>query len=216
MNPKDLVGAKKAPMDLVPVAGAIMAAPAHQDGADKYGAFNWRLQPVQLMTYIGATKRHLDAFIDGQDFAEDTGLHHLSHMIANLNIVADALGLGNLLDNRPPKGPAADMLRAQDKSLAPRVVLDHDHSLDPDDATGDVEATNALLRTLGLVASDTQFLCGHMYGEDPNADCGTAVHWSRVNGVELKAGPSEEANCNCETDWPEHGFECPLFNVARP
>lgn len=76
-------------------------------------------------------------------------------------------------------------------------------------------------RTLGPVPSDTQFLCGHMYGEEPRLwdddhPCGTAVHWSRVNGVELKAGPSEEANCNCETDWPEHGFECPLFNVARP
>lgn len=115
-NPKDLVGAKKAPMDLVPAAGAIMSAPAHQNGADKYGPFNWRLNPVQMMTYLAAMRRHMDALIDGQDVAEDTGIHHLSHIIAGANILADAMGLGNLIDNRPPKGPAADMLRAQDKS----------------------------------------------------------------------------------------------------
>ncbi len=115
-NPKDLVGAKKAPMDLVPAAGAIMSAPAHQNGSDKYGPFNWRQNPVQLMTYLAAIRRHMDAFVDGQDLAEDTGIHHLSHMLAGMNIIADALALGNLIDNRPPKGPAADMLRAQDKS----------------------------------------------------------------------------------------------------
>lgn len=118
-NPKDLVGAKKAPMDLVPAAGAIMSAPAHKNGADKYGPFNWRLNPVQMMTYLAAMRRHMDALIDGQDFAEDTGIHHLSHILAGANILADAMGLGNLIDNRPPKGPAADMLRAQDHSAPP-------------------------------------------------------------------------------------------------
>jgi hypothetical protein len=120
-NPKDLVGAKKAPMDLVPAAGAIMSAPAHENGMRKYGAFNWRENPVQLMTYLGAIRRHMDAFIDGQDLAEDTGIHHLSHMLAGMNIIADALALGNLIDNRPPKGPAADMLRALDKSVKLQV-----------------------------------------------------------------------------------------------
>ena len=119
MNPKDLVGSKKAPLDLVPSAGAIMSAPAHQNGAEKYGAFNWRQNPVQLMTYLAAIQRHLHAFIDGQDRAEDTGIHHLSHMLASMNIVADAMYLGNLIDNRPPKGPAADMLREQDHSAKP-------------------------------------------------------------------------------------------------
>ena len=118
MNPKDLVGAKKAPMDLVPPAGAIMSAPAHKNGADKYGPFNWRLQPVQAMTYVAAVRRHLDAWVDGQDNAPDTGIHHFSHALAGMNILADAYGLGNLIDNRPPKGPAADMLAAQDHSIA--------------------------------------------------------------------------------------------------
>lgn len=119
MNPKDLVGAKKSPLGLVPVAGAIMSAPAHLNGANKYGAFNWRKQPVQAMTYVEAIQRHLAAWVDGQDNAEDTGIHHFAHAIAGLNILADAMGLGILIDNRPPKGPAADMLREQDHSAIP-------------------------------------------------------------------------------------------------
>lgn len=118
MNPKDQVGAKKAPLDGVPAAAAIFAAPAHAVGHLKYGPFNWREQPVQAMTYIGAIQRHIAAWVDGQDLAEDTGVHHLAHAMASMNILADAMGMGNLLDNRPPKGPAADMLRAQDKSIS--------------------------------------------------------------------------------------------------
>jgi len=168
-NPKDLVGAKKAPMDLVPAAGAIMSAPAHHNGMLKYGAFNWREQPVQLMTYLAAIQRHKDAFVDGQDLAEDTGIHHLSHMLAGMNIIADALALGNLIDNRPPKGPAADMLRAQDKSIA----------IAAPEAAPEVGETR------------TQFWCGHYFGDEPGPDCGTAVHWSRVNGIVSQSAARE-------------------------
>lgn len=124
MNPKDLVGAKKAPLEGVPVAGAIFAAPAHAIGHAKYGPFNWRDQPVQVMSYIGAIQRHLAAYVDGQDYAEDTKVHHLAHALAGLNIIADSMGLGTLIDNRPLPGPAAHMLRDQDQSLAPQANED--------------------------------------------------------------------------------------------
>lgn len=188
-NPKDLVGAKKAPMDLVPAAGAIMSAPAHYNGMEKYGAFNWRLNPVQLMTYLAAIRRHLDAFVDGQDLAEDTGIHHLSHMMAGMNIIADAMGLGNLIDNRPPKGPAAKMLAEQDRSTKPLPVVSTEN--DP-----------------------PRFLCGHAFGEEPSPDCGTAVHWSRVNGIELKPGPDVEAReCGCLGS--EHDIGCNQWPFGR-
>lgn len=116
MNPKDIVGARKAPLEGVPAAGAIFAAPAHAIGHAKYGPFNWRDQPVQVMSYIGAIQRHLAAYVDGQDLAEDTQVHHLAHALAGLNIIADSMALGTLIDNRPMPGPAADMLRAQDRS----------------------------------------------------------------------------------------------------
>lgn len=116
MNPKDLVGARKAPLALVPPALVIWAAPAAKNGADKYGPFNWREHPVEVMTYIEAMQRHLAAFVDGQNEAEDTHIHHLSHVAAGLGILCDSISLGIAIDNRPPPGPAPDILRAQDRS----------------------------------------------------------------------------------------------------
>lgn len=118
-NPKDLVGAKKAPLGYVPAAAVLGPAPAMAIGAAKYGPFNWREQPVQAMIYVEAVLRHLFAWIDGQDDAEDTGISHIGHAQAGLAILADAIAAGNVIDNRPAKGPAADMLRAQDRSVAP-------------------------------------------------------------------------------------------------
>lgn len=117
MNPKDRVGSKKAPLGLVPPALEIGASEAMENGAGKYGPFNWREAPIEYMSYLVAMKRHINALIDGQDDAEDTGIHHLKHIAAGSGILLDALYIpGGLIDNRPPKGPAADMLRALDKS----------------------------------------------------------------------------------------------------
>lgn len=117
MNPKDLVGAKKAPLRYVPPALMLAAARAMENGAIKYGPFNWREQPVEVVTYVEAVLRHLFAFLDGQDLAEDSGLPHIDHAIAGLGIITDARALGTLIDNRFTPGPAADMLRALDQSM---------------------------------------------------------------------------------------------------
>ncbi len=118
MNPKDLVGAKKAPLDLIPPAAIIAMAEAFGNGATKYGPYNWREQPIQVRTYIGAAMRHLLAFQDGQWAAEDTGISHLAHAMAGIGILIDAFATGAVIDNRV-EGPAAGMLRAQDKSVNP-------------------------------------------------------------------------------------------------
>lgn len=122
MNPKDLVGSKKAPLRYVPPALAIAASGPMEDGAIKYGPFNWRTQPVEVLTYIEAVFRHLYAYLDGQDDAEDSGHSHIDHAIAGLGIIADARANGSLIDNRYAAGPAADMLRARDKTQVVQVV----------------------------------------------------------------------------------------------
>lgn len=120
MNPKDLVGAKKAPLRYVPSALVIGVSEAMFIGQAKYGPFNWRLQPVSAMTYAEAIQRHLAAWVDGQENAEDTGVHHLKHIGASVAILLDAFGIeGGLLDDRPTKGPAADLLRELDRSEVP-------------------------------------------------------------------------------------------------
>lgn len=116
MNPKDLVGSSKAPLRYVPPALMIEASGPMEDGAMKYGPFNWREQPVEMVTYLEAAIRHLLAVLDGQDFAEDSGHSHIGHAISGLGIIADAKANGTLIDNRFAPGPAADMLRARDKS----------------------------------------------------------------------------------------------------
>jgi hypothetical protein len=125
MNPKDLVGAKKAPLRYVPAAVVIEASGPMEDGALKYGPFNWREKPVEMVTYLEAIQRHLLALLDGQDNAEDSGHSHIGHIIAGAGIIADAKANGTLIDNRFAKGPAADMLRERDKSAAPAVAT-HD------------------------------------------------------------------------------------------
>lgn len=121
MNPKDLVGAKKAPLGVVPMALLVGVAPAMHVGAQKYGPFNWREQPVQVMTYLEAILRHITAFIDRQDVAEDTGISHLAHAGASIGILMDAFASDNVIDNRPIEGPVPAMLRAQDNSAPPKV-----------------------------------------------------------------------------------------------
>lgn len=109
-NPKTGVGAKKAPMHLVPPVPTILQALAHADGARKYGAFNWRDSKVPLSTYIAAFERHIDALKDGEDNATDSGLPHLAHLMAGCAVVLDAQSVGNLIDDRPTAGAAARIL----------------------------------------------------------------------------------------------------------
>lgn len=116
INPKDIVGAKKCPLRFVPTALQILAAPACANGAGKYGPYNWRAHPIQYTIYLEAILRHIYAILDGEDVATDSGVSHLSHIAAGLAIIADAQGLGNLIDDRPAKGPAPKLLAAQDTS----------------------------------------------------------------------------------------------------
>jgi hypothetical protein len=113
-NPKDALGVRKAPLRFVPPALAILASDAMADGARKYGPFNWRETSVRLSVYLEAAQRHLEAYRDGQDRAEDSGYLHLSHAAACLAIIADADALGMLIDDRPAPGPAAAMLAERD------------------------------------------------------------------------------------------------------
>ena len=119
MNPKDSVGAKKAPLRYVPPALAIEVAAVMETGATKYGPFNWREQPVSAVTYVEAMERHLAAWKDGQDNAEDSGLSHSAHVAASCGILLDAAANNSLLDDRFTKGPAATILRRLDHSSTP-------------------------------------------------------------------------------------------------
>lgn len=111
VNPKDAIGVTKAPMNLVPFTAIVAASIAMLDGKLKYGAYNWRQQPVQAMIYADAAKRHIDAWINGQETASDSRAHHLGHAIACMAILIDAQSTKNLFDDRPPKLSEEDINR---------------------------------------------------------------------------------------------------------
>lgn len=109
-NPKDLIGAKKPPLSLVPPSSIIYQAMAMADGARKYGPYNWRENKVLVMIYLDAAMRHLQSYLDGEDYAQDSGHPHLAHALASIGIIVDALTTGNLIDNRPKPGSAAKLI----------------------------------------------------------------------------------------------------------
>jgi hypothetical protein len=102
-------------MGLVPGVALAVEAEVMRLGASKYGAYNWREHPVSSMTYVHAALRHLHAYLDGQDSDPESGVSHLGHVRACCGILLDANAQGNLVDDRPPAGRTADVLKAAEK-----------------------------------------------------------------------------------------------------
>lgn len=117
INPKDLIGAKKAPLSLMPQSALVQIAPVFALGARKYGAYNWREagKAVQHMTYVEAAQRHLASYIDGETIDPESGASHLAHVAAGMMILLDAIACGNAVDNRPTPAPTAELLKLQTK-----------------------------------------------------------------------------------------------------
>jgi len=83
---------------------------AFKDGAEKYGPYNWRGESVSASVYVAACYRHLHAWFDREELAQDSKAHHLGHARACLAIILDAASVGKLVDDRPPTGFSATLL----------------------------------------------------------------------------------------------------------
>jgi dTDP-D-glucose 4,6-dehydratase len=108
-NPKTAVGATKVPLHLVPPSAKHFLALALENGANKYGPYNWRDHAISVSVYKAAAERHLDAFWDGEDVAGDSGVHHIAHAMACMALILDAMTLGKLNDDRPTRGAASQL-----------------------------------------------------------------------------------------------------------
>jgi len=109
-NPKDLLGIKKVQINLVPPSSVIYQALAMEDGAVKYGPYNWRANKVIASIYVAAAMRHLQAWYDGEENASDSKKPHLGHALACLGIIVDAKETGNLVDDRPLPGATSRLI----------------------------------------------------------------------------------------------------------
>lgn len=116
-NPKDLVGASKIPFHLIPKTGLVEVALAMLDGALKYGRSNYRAIGVRSSIYYDAAFRHLEAWFEGEDFAPDSGVHHLGHAIACFLIILDSRAKGNLRDDRMFPGSYLGELKKRTKQV---------------------------------------------------------------------------------------------------
>lgn len=108
-NPKTAVGAKKVPLHLVPPSAKHFLAEALANGASKYGPYNWRDAAISVSVYKAAMERHMDAFWDGEDYAQDSGVHHVAHAMTCCALILDAMTIGKLVDDRPTAGASAQL-----------------------------------------------------------------------------------------------------------
>lgn len=100
VNPKDIIGDKKPSLSAVAMRSVYEMGKAMDDGAKKYGRFNWRENSVISDIYIDAALRHINAWQDGENNATDSGVNHLAHAMACMSIIIDAELGGNLVDTR--------------------------------------------------------------------------------------------------------------------
>jgi hypothetical protein len=118
-NPKDALGSAKPDLSLVPPASLIHEALAMENGAKKYGPYNWRAKKIRARVYVAAALRHLLQYLDGEDTAVDSGVHHLAHAKACCGILLDAIETGNLDDDRPKPGSATRLLVGRSAPTGP-------------------------------------------------------------------------------------------------
>ena len=103
INPKAVAGRKKLRFQFLPIDVLEEVAGGMAEGADKYGAYNWRDTEIQMSDYYDSTMRHVTAWFKGEDIDPDSNIHHLSKAIAGLVVVRDAIMTDSCIDDRPLK-----------------------------------------------------------------------------------------------------------------
>jgi hypothetical protein len=104
-NPKTLAALKKARLSDVPPVALFALGAAMSDGADKYGRFNYRDTSATASVFYDAILRHLTDWYSGEDYADDSKVHHLGHIMASCAILLDTMRNGNFNDDRDTRQP---------------------------------------------------------------------------------------------------------------
>lgn len=99
-NPKTAAAVGKPKTSSVPPIAIMALGTAMQNGVDKYGKFNWRGTGVTASVFYDAMMRHLNEWYEGEDYASDSGIHHLAHLMAGGAILMDAMQHNVLNDDR--------------------------------------------------------------------------------------------------------------------
>jgi hypothetical protein len=103
-NVKTAAAADKPKTSAVPPIAIMALGAAMQDGANKYGLFNWRTTSVSATVFYDAMMRHLAAWYSGENHAQDSGVHHLAHLMAGAAILLDGEFNNVFIDDRSMMG----------------------------------------------------------------------------------------------------------------
>jgi hypothetical protein len=104
-NLKTAAAVGKPTLSAVPPVGLLALGAAMQDGCTKYGRFNFRETGATSSVFYDAILRHLLDWYSGEDFAPDSKVHHLGHIMASCAILLDCELHKSLNDDRQKVGP---------------------------------------------------------------------------------------------------------------
>lgn len=103
-NPKEIEAAKRKKVGLsaVPMGPIFELGEAMDEGARKYGRHNFReVGKIKASVYFDAAMGHLADWWEGQDVDPDSGLSHVTKVIAGLVVLRDSMLHGTFEDDRP-------------------------------------------------------------------------------------------------------------------
>ncbi len=72
---------------LIPTSATHALAEVLTYGANKYTIDGWKSVPDAKRRYMDALFRHLEAFRSGELYDQESGLSHLSHVLANASFL---------------------------------------------------------------------------------------------------------------------------------
>jgi len=111
-NLKTLAAQGKLSIDAIPMIAIYALGMAMDDGKRKYGKYNWRDSCVTTSVFIDAIERHIQLYKSGENFAPDSLVHHLAHVMAGAGILLDAELYGVLQDDRKSTPRPFDEIKA--------------------------------------------------------------------------------------------------------
>lgn len=89
----------KTQWELMPTEALEEVAKVFTYGAQKYDPDNWR-KGFPWRSVFGSGMRHMQAWLSGEDYDEESGLHHLAHAACNMLFLLQYYRTGVGVDDR--------------------------------------------------------------------------------------------------------------------
>lgn len=109
-------------IDLISAIATIEKARVYEAGARKYQAHNWR-KGLAWSRLIGATLRHIFAWMGGEDNDQETGINHLAHAACSLDFLLEYAVTHKELDDRYKRVPVRTTLSEEEILYGPRSMI---------------------------------------------------------------------------------------------